>query len=301
MNNPNTAVTSTQEAITKTAKISGFNEDQIKLVIQTVAKGATFPELQMFLYIAKKTGLDPLAKQIHFTKFKNKTGGADITIITGIDGYRSIASKTGKHAGTDDAMFDSEDNAKPKKATVIVYRLVGGKKEPFTATARWDEYFPAVEKKQFMWKKMPYTMLGKCAEALALRKAFPNDLSDVFVEEEMDQAHVAPKPVENIAKTFICSNCQADVSGAVANYSREMSGVILCKDCQTLKKDEPADEPVKKENVKDEEDVKIEDMEEEIVEEEISEKPEEVSTAPKGMSQLKTKRDEISNNKKYNN
>ena len=167
------SIVSTQDNITKTAKISGFNEDQIKLVIQTVAKGATFPELQMFLYIAKKTGLDPLAKQIHFTKFRDKNGGSNITIITGIDGYRSIASKTGEHAGTDDTVFDSEDKPRPKKATVTVYRIVKGQEKAFTASARWDEYFPSMANKQFMWNKMPYTMLGKCAEALALRKSLP--------------------------------------------------------------------------------------------------------------------------------
>jgi len=294
MDNPTTAVASTQQAIAKTAKISGFNEDQIKLIIQTVAKGATFPELQMFLYIAKKTGLDPLAKQIHFTKFRDKNGGSNITIITGIDGYRSIASKTGKHAGTDDAIFDSEDNAKPKKATVVVYRLIEGKKEPFTATARWDEYFPAMANKQFMWNKMPYTMLGKCAEALALRKAFPNDLSDVFVEEEMDQAHVAPRKVENEAKTFECNECGSGVSGAIANYSKEMSGKVLCKGCQS--KPEAAEEP--KEEVEVEEEVEAEDMDEPLIDESIlplDKEPKKVSTTPKGMEELRAAKDKITN------
>lgn len=241
MNNPNDkAVVSTQENITKTAKISGFNEDQVKLVIQTVAKGATFPELQMFLYIAKKVGLDPLARQIHFTKFKDKSGNDNMTIITGIDGYRSIASKTGEHAGTDDAIFDSEDKPKPKKASVTVWRIVQGKKEAFTGTARWDEYFPAMASKQFMWNKMPYTMLSKCAEALALRKAFPNVLSDVFVEEEMDQAHADQKKgrvAVEANESFQCENCGAEISKAIADYSVRMTGRALCKDCQKPKQE----------------------------------------------------------------
>jgi phage recombination protein Bet len=294
MNNPNDkAVMTTKEGITQTAKISGFNEDQIKLVIQTVAKGATFPELQMFLYIAKKTGLDPLAKQIHFTKFKDKNGNANITIITGIDGYRSIASKTGKLAGIEDVVFNSEEDPKPKKASVTVYRMVDGQKVPFTATARWDEYFPSMPSKQFMWNKMPYTMLGKCAEALALRKGFPNDLSQVFVEEEMDQAHIAPKKVDEIKEeeTYNCEECQVEVNKAVASYSQKMKGKVLCADCQKQPvKVEAVEEAVIEEEIVDDVDMA---NAEEVVEEEMP--TPKVSTAPKGMEQLKAVRDKIAN------
>jgi phage recombination protein Bet len=290
MNNPNDkALVSTQENIAKTAKISGFNEDQIKLAIQTVAKGATFPELQMFLYIAKKTGLDPLAKQIHFTKFKDKSGVGNMTIITGIDGYRSIASKTGYLAGNDDPIFDGEDKPKPKKATVTVWRMVNGKKEPFTASARWDEYYPSMASKQFMWNKMPYTMLGKCAEALALRKAFPNDLSQVFVEEEMDQAHLDPKKegkliVEN-EDTFNCDYCGIEVNKAVASYSQKMLGKVICGECQK--------HPVKEENVTEEDAEIIDEIIDDVVmankekDEEVEVPTPKTSTAPKGIEQLK--------------
>jgi len=289
MNNQNEkALTeSTQTGIDRTVKLTGFNSEQVKLVIQTVAKGATFPELQMFLYIAKKTGLDPLAKQIHFTKFKDKSGNLNMTIITGIDGYRSIASKTGEHAGTDDAIFDSEDNPKPKKATVTVYRLVKGKKEAFTATTRWDEYFPSMASKQFMWNKMPYSQLAKCAEALALRKAFPNVLSDVFVEEEMDQAHVDDKKpnrvVNEVEETFNCEDCGIEIDKAVATYSNKMTGKSLCKECQK----KPA-ETIEEAEVEEE----VEIMDDAPVADEV---PEKVSTAPRGMEQLKAVRDNIAN------
>jgi len=55
----------------------------------------------------------------------------------------------------------------------------------FTATARWSEYKPDSD---FMWRRMPHTMLGKCAEALALRKGFPQELSGLYEAAEMDQA-----------------------------------------------------------------------------------------------------------------
>lgn len=165
--------------------LPSFGREKVDLIKRTVAKGATDDELKLFLYQAQKKGLDPLSKQIYFQKRRNKNGGDDITIITGIDGYRAIAARTGECAGNDDPVFDDEQS--PGKATVTVYRMVRGVRCAFTATARWDQYYPG-DALGFMWRKMPHLMLGKCAEALALRKAFPDELSGVYVKEEMDQA-----------------------------------------------------------------------------------------------------------------
>jgi phage recombination protein Bet len=163
-----------------------FTKETVDLIKSTIAKDASDDELKLFLYQCEKTGLNPLAKQIYFQKrFNKRRNKWDITIITGIDGYRLIADRTGKYAGNDDPVFDDEDN--PRKATVTVYKLIGGVRCAFTAAARWEQYYPGDEQ-GFMWRKMPHLMLGKCAEALALRKAFPAELSGVYVKEEMDQA-----------------------------------------------------------------------------------------------------------------
>lgn len=160
-----------------------FTSEQVDLIKRTVANSATNDELAIFLHQCQRTGLDPLAKQIHFVKRSGK-----MAIQTAIDGYRLIADRTGKYAGNDDPTFSDEDaKGFPGKASVTVWKMVGGVRCPFTATARWDEYFPG-EQQGFMWKKMPHVMLGKCAEALALRKAFPQELSGVYTNEEMEQA-----------------------------------------------------------------------------------------------------------------
>lgn len=161
-------------------------ESKVELIKRTVAKGATQDELEIFMHQCRKTGLDPLAKQIYFQKRINrKTNESTITIITGIDGYRLIADRTGKYAGNDDCEYDDFDN-QPKWAKATVYKIVDGQRCAFTATARWKQYCP--EFNDFMWKRMPHLMLGKCAEALALRKAFPAELSGVYTAEEMQQA-----------------------------------------------------------------------------------------------------------------
>jgi hypothetical protein len=97
---------------------------------------------------------------------------------------RSQAAMSGEMAGSDDPRFEM-DGQKLVAATVTVYRMTQGQRFPYQATARWSEYCPDNAP---MWKRMPHTMLGKCAEALALRKAFPQQLAGLYSREEMDQA-----------------------------------------------------------------------------------------------------------------
>lgn len=158
-----------------------FTPDQVELIKRTVAVGATDDELQLFMYVAKKTGLDPFTRQIYAIKRQNKMG-----IQTGIDGYRVVADRTGKLAGISDPTHTEPEGGKyPLTASVTVKKLLpNGSIADFTATARWSEYNAGGP----MWAKMPFLMLGKCAEALALRKAFPADLSGVYTTEEMAQA-----------------------------------------------------------------------------------------------------------------
>ena len=166
--------------IVKTPSAISYTSDQIELIKNTIAVGATNDELSLFLQVCKNHKLDPLTRQIHFVKRAGKG-----TIQVSIDGFRTIAERTGAYAGNDDPVFD--DEAKPKKATVNVWKMVNGVRYPLTATARWEQYYPG-DSQGFMWKKMPHLMPGKCAEALALRKAFPEALSGLFSDEEMEQA-----------------------------------------------------------------------------------------------------------------
>jgi phage recombination protein Bet len=159
--------------------------DQRDLITRTVAKDATVDELKLYLYDCARQGVHPLDKLIHFTKRSGK-----YTPITSIDFMRIRAAETGEYAGSDDAVFTVRHDEAPLTATVTVYRLVGGIRCAFTATARWAEYKPDVN--AFMWDKMPHTMLAKCAEALALRKGFPRQLAGLYAKEELDQAEALP-------------------------------------------------------------------------------------------------------------
>jgi phage recombination protein Bet len=168
-------------------------ESKIDLIRRTVAAGATADELELFFHQARRAGLDPLAKQIYFVKRQGKG-----VVQVGIDGLRLIADRTGQYAGSDDAEFAApNERGFPSAAKVTVYKMVQGQRCPFGATARWEEYFPG-DAQGFQWKRMPHAMLAKCAEALALRKAFPADMSGLYVHEEMEQAERsdAPTPLQ---------------------------------------------------------------------------------------------------------
>jgi phage recombination protein Bet len=169
---------------TEVAVMQEMGNDKLELIKKTVAKGATDLELELFLHACKRTGLDPLMKQIYCIKRGDK-----MAMQTGIDGYRLIADRTGKYAGSDEPQYVLADDGWPEVASVTVTKMVDGVPCKFSASARWKEY---CQESSPMWKKMPFLMLGKCAEALALRKAFPAELSGVYTHEEMMQADEEP-------------------------------------------------------------------------------------------------------------
>lgn len=181
-----------------------LNRKQVDLIKRTVAQGASDDELRLFIQICKGANLNPFLRQAHLVPFWDSKNSVERrAIIIGIDGFRAIAESTGQYAGNDDPVFEGEDEIEiekwgadkklakakltvPKKATVTVYKIVAGIRNPFTASARWSEYYPG-GKKAARWNAMPYLMLGKCAEALALRKAFPKQLSGMYEESEIQQ------------------------------------------------------------------------------------------------------------------
>ena len=185
-----------------TAPVLDFNPTQLDILRQTIAAETSDLEFQLFVEVAKRLGLDPFMRQIHAVMRNQRDGDRWVkrmTIQTGIDGYRLLASRTRELAGIDDAEFGPEDGeGHPSWARVTVWRFMHGQRIPFTATARWREYVQVGRDGQptGMWAKMPYNQLSKCAEALALRRGFPAELSGIYTADEMMQAdNPLPTPV----------------------------------------------------------------------------------------------------------
>ena len=184
-----------------------FTTEQIALVKRTICKPkereATNDELALFVGQCKRTGLDPFARQI-YAVFRKSRGQEQMTIQVGIDGLRLIAERSGHYLGQIGPLWCGQDGVwretwfakdHPLAAKVIVRKVVAGQISETPAVAHWTEYVPTFNgKPSGLWSDKPALMLAKCAEALALRKAFPNDMSGLYTDDEMQRAD-SPAPV----------------------------------------------------------------------------------------------------------
>lgn len=179
-----------------------FSRSQIETIKSVLCPGITDGELSLFREVCRSTGLNPFAKQIYPIKrpaLDEESGKyiPKLTIQTGIDGYRLIAERTGKYLGQQQPMWCGADgkwvevwtlSEPPVAARAAVYRQ--GFAEPMVRIARWSAYAQTKKGGSLtrMWLTMGPEQLAKCAEAIALRAAFPQELSGMYTRDEMDQA-----------------------------------------------------------------------------------------------------------------
>jgi phage recombination protein Bet len=173
-----------------------FNPNQRQMIRDAYANGASEQEFAVLMEIACARRLNPLLRQIHFVKrWDNQRRREVWSAQASIDGLRAIAERTGRYDGQDEPEYVEKDG-QVVACKVRVYRKDWSR--PVVGVAHWEEYVQTTKDGSVtaFWKRMPHVMLAKCAESIALRKAFPEDMAGLYVPEEMGSSARAVVEVE---------------------------------------------------------------------------------------------------------
>lgn len=194
--------------LTITQDQTDWTQQQVAALKQLgVSNDVTQADLAIFLTQSKRTGLDPFSRQIYMIGRKQKTANGyetKQTIQVGIDGLRAIAHRVAQQCHEVFSMSDTlwadktgtwHDvwlSPEPPAAAKVSVKRGGG---VFSAVAIFKEYAPVYNgKPSGVWSSKPALMIAKCAEALALRKAFPSDMSGIYTDDEMEKAEDTSAP-----------------------------------------------------------------------------------------------------------
>jgi len=175
-----------------------FTAEQERMIRDQYASGASPEEFAVLMEIAKERRLNPLLRQIHFVKrWDNQKSRYVWAAQISIDGMRAVAQRTGRYNGQDEPEFGPlNGKGFPEWSKVRVYRKDWDR--PAVGLVYWREYVQTTQAGQptKFWLDMPMNQLAKCAEAQALRKAFPEDCGGLYTDTEMEQAtNDQPRPM----------------------------------------------------------------------------------------------------------
>lgn len=176
---------------------TGMTTEQVDLIRRTLAAGATDDELALFIGHCNRTGLDPFARQIYLVPRRSKVNNVWVEVhqtMVSIDGARLIAQRDEKYRGqlptewcADDGVWkDAWLSTDPPVAARVAVIHADYPDRPVWGIARYGAYVQTIAdgSPNTFWRRMPEVMLAKCAEMLAMRKAFQQDLSGLVIEEE---------------------------------------------------------------------------------------------------------------------
>ncbi|BAO04709.1 putative phage recombination protein [Ralstonia phage RSK1] len=202
-------------AKTETTALATLSEPELLDVLQSsLYPGASHQSIKMVLGYCKAAGLDPMRKPVHIVPmWDSKTGQMRDVVMPGIGLYRTDAARTGEYAGITEPEFGPDKTEViggveitfPQWCRVTVSRrMPSGDIVKFTASEFWKENYAVKGGKEksiapnLMWQKRPYGQIAKCAEAQALRKAFP-EVGSQPTADEMEGKTLDMGPAEIVS------------------------------------------------------------------------------------------------------
>lgn len=176
--------------------LATMDEGELMSVLQSsLYPGANVNSIKMVLGYCKAAGLDPMQKPVHIVPMwdKNSKSMRDV-IMPGVGLYRTNAARTNQLAGISEPEFGPDVTVGgitvPEWCRVTVKRLTGGKECSFTAREYWAENYATASKDtdapNAMWRKRSRGQIAKCAQAQALRMAFPEATGAAPTADEME-------------------------------------------------------------------------------------------------------------------
>ena len=177
------------------------HNELISVLQSSLYPGAKAESIELVLSYCRANGLDPMLKPVHIVPQRVKENGQWVsrdTLMPGIADYRIKASRTGEYVGKSEPEFGPDVSEKlggvsvtyPKWCRITVHRWVRGEARAFVANELWLENYATKDREtvapNYMWQKRPYGQIAKCAEAQALRMAFPEFSGGQPTAEEME-------------------------------------------------------------------------------------------------------------------
>lgn len=200
----------------------------IALIDAVYPLASSIDSVILALSYCRARNLDPFKRPVHIVPVWNNAARRMVdTIWPGIGELRTTAMRTKAFAGCDECKFGPDqtrafdgmagkqgqerqvhaDVTFPEFAQLTVYRLIDGQRVAVQGPrVYWTETYASQGRSTVpneMWQKRPRGQLEKCAEAAALRRAFPEELGEIYAAEEMEgkvthggSLDAAPVPVE---------------------------------------------------------------------------------------------------------
>lgn len=200
-----------------------FTDEDASLIKNTLCPTLTNEEFVVFMKICVSHQLNPMMKQIYAIKYGNR-----VSYITSIDGFRLIAERTGCYAPGKECTFAYDDKNRLLSATAFVKKKTSdGTWHEVATSALLSEYSSS----KGLWETKPHIMLAKCAESLALRKAFPAEMSALYTQDEM-----SPPPVEELNAQQIL-----ELEELINGDEQLQKNILLASNKKSLKEIHPSD------------------------------------------------------------
>jgi phage recombination protein Bet len=200
----------------------------VKILRDSVWPGAKDESIEMAIAYCRVNGLDPFLKPVHIVPLYDKSiNQMRDVLMPGIADYRIKAARSGEYAGKSEPQFGEDITTKlsgvqityPQWCKITIERIVAGKPRQYVAKEYWLENYATAKRDtdapNSMWKKRPYGQLSKCAEAQALRMAFPEFSGGMVTAEEMEgksfegttlEADHKPLPPQRITDETVVKN-----------------------------------------------------------------------------------------------